>query len=73
MQEQLLTALKQEIEQQYSQEYDHASVQFDELLPAEGNTVRLQFTITKGDSFVTRYYGKAAYRNRLWDVDVRAI
>jgi hypothetical protein len=62
MQEYLLTILKQHLQQEYSQKYGPVSIHFDELLPKENNIVRLQFTITKGNSFVTRYYGKAAYQ-----------
>ena len=74
MNEQLLTRLKHDIAVQYGQKYGAVAIDFDELAPEEEqDIVRLAFTISKDQSFVTRYYGRAAYQDHQWILDVRSI
>ena len=73
MDEQLMTSLRRDVLVHYEQRYGPATVHFDEFIPAMDDTAHVQITISKGDSFITRYYGTAAYQNDHLHMDVMAI
>jgi hypothetical protein len=43
------------------------------VVPEKDNQARVQFTIRKANSFVTRYYGKAAFQEGQLYLDVMSI
>lgn len=73
MDEQLLTSLRREVQVHYEQRYGPATVHFDQFIPLADDSAYVQVTISKGDRFITRYYGTVAYQNNRLHTDVRAI
>ena len=73
MDERLMASLKQGIQAHYEQRYGQTTVHFDEFLPESEDTARIQITNSKGDRFITRYYGIARYRDNRLHMDVMAI
>lgn len=73
MDQRVMASLKQDVQAHYEQRYGQTTVQFDEFLPQTEGTARIQLTISKGERFITRYYGVASYRDNRLHLDVRAI
>ena len=73
MDEQLLASLRREVQLHYEQRYGPATVHIDEFIPKVDDSAYVQITISKGESFITRYYGTVAYQNNRLHTDVRAI
>jgi hypothetical protein len=73
MDERLMASLKQGIQAHYEQRYGQTTVHFDEFLPQTDDTARIQITISKGERFITRYYGVATYLDNRLHLDVTAI
>ena len=63
MEDQFITAIEQTIRDRYQQKYGRVTIDLDEVVPEEDNQARIQFTIRKADSFITRYYGWASYQD----------
>ena len=68
-----VSELKQDLRYRYQQKYGRVSIDFDEFLPQGERVARVQFTISDGTGFITRYYGLAGYREDELYVDVAAI
>jgi hypothetical protein len=68
-----LISLRREVQAHYEQRYGESTVHFDEFNSQTEDTVRVRITISKGDKFITRYYGTASYRNKHLHLDVMAI
>ena len=60
MDEQLLTSLRRDVQLHYEHRYGLATVHFDEFIPRVDDSAYVQITISKGDHFITRYYGTVA-------------
>lgn len=63
MEDQFITAVKQAIQDRYQHKYGRVTIALDEVVPEKDHQARVQFTIHKANSFVTRYYGKAAFQD----------
>lgn len=73
MEDQFTAAIKQAIRDRYQQKYGRVTIDLDEVVPEEDNQARIQFTIRKVDSFITRYYGWAAYQDGQVHLEVMSI
>ena len=73
MEDQFIIAVKQAILDRYQQKYGRVTIDLDEVLPEKDHQARVPFTIRKADSFVTRYYGKAAFQDGQVYLDVMSI
>ena len=73
MEDQFITAIEQTIRDRYQQKYGRVTIDLDEVVPEEDNQARIQFTIRKADSFITRYYGWAAYQDGQVHLEVMSI
>ena len=70
MDEQLMTSLRRDVLAHYEQRYGSATVHFDEFVPIMDDSAYVQITISKGDRFITRYYGTVTYQNNHLHTDV---
>ena len=73
MEDPFISAVKQAILDRYQHKYGRVTIDLDEVLPEKDHQARVQFTIHKAGSFVTRYYGKAAFQNDQVHLDVMSI
>lgn len=65
-----ITTFRQVIQERYRHKYGQVTIDMDEVVPEKENQARVQFTIRKANSFVTRYYGKAALQDGQVRLDV---
>ncbi len=73
MEDPFIKAVEQAILDRYQQKYGRVTIDLDEVVPEKDNQARVQFTIRKAHSFVTRYYGKAAFQDGQVHLDVMSI
>jgi len=73
MEDQYIATIKQAVHDRYQQKYGRVTIDFDEVVLEKDHRARVQFTIHKANSFITRYYGKAIYQAGQLHLDVRSI
>jgi hypothetical protein len=73
MENQCIATIKQAVHDRYQPKYGQVTIDFDEVVLEQDRRARVQFTIRKANSFITRYYGKAAYQEGQLHLDVRSI
>jgi hypothetical protein len=73
MEDPFIIGIKQAILDRYQKKYGRVTIDLDEVLPEKDNQARVQFTIRKADSFVTRYYGKASFQEGQLHLNVMSI
>ena len=73
MEDPFITAVKQAIQDRYQHKYGQVTIDLDEVLREKDNQARVQFTIRRVNSFITRYYGKAAIQDGQVHLDVMSI
>ncbi len=73
MEDPFILTVKQAILDRYQYKYGQVTIDLDEVVPEKENQARVQFTIRKADSFVTRYYGTAAFEDGQVHLDLMSI
>ena len=73
MEDLVITSIKQAIQDRYRRKYGRVTIDLDEVLPIQDNQARVQFTIRKTNTFVTRYYGTAAFQDGHVHLNVMSI
>lgn len=73
MEDPFITAIKQAILDRYQQKYGRVTIDLDAVVPEQDHQARVQFTIRKANSFVTRYYGMATFQDDQVHLDVMSI
>ena len=65
MENALIITVKQAIFDRYQQKYGQVTIDMDAIVPKpeKDNQAHVEFTILKGNSFVTRYYGTATLQD----------
>jgi len=75
MEDALITTVKQAIKDRYQHKYGHVTIDLDAVVPEQehDHQARVEFTIRKANSFVTRYYGTATLQDGQVHFDVMSI
>ena len=61
MDKQYIRALKQAIQERYERKYGPVTLHYEELVPETHGVVRIQYTVSKAEHCLKRYYGRAVY------------
>ena len=65
--------LQQAIIQRYREKYGNVQIQFEVIQPRSPYSAQVQFAISDGRGFITRYYGQATYQGEHLEMNVRSI
>jgi hypothetical protein len=75
MEDPFIITVKQAILDRYQHKYGHVTIDLDAVVPepTQEHQARVEFTIRKANSFVTRYYGTATLQDGQVNFDVMSI
>jgi hypothetical protein len=68
-----ITAIKQAIQDRYQHKYGRVTIDLDRIVTEQDQQARVEFTIRKANSFITRYYGTATLEKGQVHLDVMSI
>jgi hypothetical protein len=59
--------------ERYKEKYGDVDIKFDKIEPLEEHNFRVRYTIMKGHDFITRYYGRASFKDAQLHLTTKAI